>query len=396
MPVVLHLTSSTFFGGPERQMLGLARSLTAEFHSVFLSFSENRQCQIFLDEVRRQAFDAVELAHDTPHLLAAVLELTRHIREFQADVLCCHGFKADILGLFAARRAGIPVIAVSRGWTGENSKVRLYEMLDRLFLRGMDRVVGVSKAQAAKVRAAGVAAGKILVIPNAIRTGRFDHPDPSARAELERLFPDPVRRIAGAAGRLSPEKGFDTLIEAATHVLKADAGSGFVLFGEGVLRERLAAQIVAHGLEGRFVLAGFRSDLDRFIPHLDLLVQSSYTEGMPNVVLEACAAGVPVVATAVGGTPEVVDDGESGYLVPSGDTETLARRMSELLSCGAARRAMGRHGQARIRERFTFEAQAFQYHQLFEELVGCRTDPNTGGPIVAPDRGLPAGAFRNR
>src|SRR5919108_523234 len=99
---------------------------------------------------------------------------------------------------------------------------------------------------------------------------------------------------------------------------------GFVLFGEGPCRTELLHKVNAAGLAGSFVLAGFRADLDRFLSQLDLLVLPSHTEGLPNVVLEACAAGTPVVATAVGGTPEVIEDGLSGLLAPPGDPEALA------------------------------------------------------------------------
>ena len=292
MTTVVHLTASTFHGGPERQILGLAGALPPEVRTVVLSFSEGGRSRDFAETARGQGIEADTLAHDTPHLRAATRELSDRLRADRIQLLVVHGYKAGLLGRFAARRAGIPVVAVSRGWTYESRKVRLYEMLDRINLRWMDRVVCVSHGQAAKVRRAGVPERRVAVIPNAIRPERFDKPDPAARGELERLFPRPVTHIVGAAGRLSPEKGFDVLIDAAALVARSLPSAGFVLFGEGLLREPLKRQIEGRGLAGRFVIAGFRSDLDRLLPHLDLLVQSSHTEGMPNVVLEACAAGV--------------------------------------------------------------------------------------------------------
>src|SRR5262249_61331736 len=107
----------------------------------------------------------------------------------------------------------------------------------------------------------------------------------------------------GAAGRLSREKGFDQFIDAAALVRRQHPDTGFVLFGDGPLRERLAKRVAERELDGAFVLAGFRADVERFLPFLDVAVLSSHTEGLPVVVLEAMAARVPVVATAVGGTP---------------------------------------------------------------------------------------------
>jgi glycosyltransferase involved in cell wall biosynthesis len=363
---IIHLTASTFYGGPERQMLGLAQSLPADCITTFLSFAERGRCRRFLDEIHGQGFRGKALAYDTPCFRAAVAELREALAG--ADVLCCHGYKADILGQAAARLAGVPVVAVSRGWTGESLKVRLYEACDRLALRGVDRVVCVSEGQAEKVRRAGVREERVVVIPNAVRTDRFDRPDPTGRDVLLGLFPRPPAQVVAAAGRLSPEKGFDHLIEAARLLAREPAETGFILFGDGPLREPLRAQVAAAGLEGQLVLAGFRDDLDRLLPFVDLLVLSSLTEGLPNVILEAMAAAVPVVATAVGGVPELVEDGVTGYLVPPAEPRALADRIGGLLR--RQRQDFGQAGRCRVAQRFTFDVQARAYLDLFDDLVG--------------------------
>jgi len=367
---IVHLTASRFFGGPERQMLELARALPSPMRTVFTSFQEGGGCHEFLGQVRRHGFEGIALRHDTPRLFSARNELVELLQEQSASILLTHGYKADLLGYFAARRAGIPIVSVSRGWTGENFRVRVYEALDRRILRRMDRVVCVSAGQAARVRRCGVPAEKVVVIHNAIRTERFELASPGPRASLQALFSSPCQWIVGAAGRLSPEKGFDVLVDAAAAITRREPAVGFVLYGEGVLRASLTRRIEAAGLNGRFLLPGFRKDLDRVLPSLDLLVLPSHTEGLPNVVLESLAAGVPVVATAVGGTPEVLDDGISGYLVPPGDAGALAERIGDLLGSEDRRRAMGRDGQERVQRDFTFAAQAVQYQRLFAELLG--------------------------
>jgi glycosyltransferase involved in cell wall biosynthesis len=372
MRTVVHLTASTFVGGPERQMLGLARSLPRTHRSVFLLFDEGGRHRPFLGELYREGVEAVALKNDTPHFLAAIGELAGHLRRLRADVLCCHGYKANLLGRPAARRARVPVVAVSRGWTGESFKVRLYDKVDRATVRWMDRVVCVSHRQAARVRKAGVVEAKTVVISNAIDAGRFARPQPRYRQLLHDFFAEPCSRVVGAAGRLSRDKGFGDLIEAATAIVRAEPSVGFVLFGDGVLRQDLARRIAAAGLERRFVLAGFRSDLDGFMPFFDLLVLPSFTEGLPNVVLEAFAAGVPVVATAVGGTPEVVTEGVNGYLVPPGQPALLARRIGDALFSEARRRVMGQRGRERVLKDFTFAAQALRYQRLFDSLAGRR------------------------
>jgi glycosyltransferase involved in cell wall biosynthesis len=371
---IVHLTASTFHGGPERQMLGLAHRLAETDDTVFLSFAEGGRCRQFLSTARHHGFEAVGLNYDTPRLWSAVREIAGHLERVEADVLCCHGYKANLLGRIAARQRKIPVVAVARGWTAESFKVRLYERLDRFHMRWMDRVVCVSEAQAAKVRRAGVRAERMSVIYNAIDPTRFREPDTRYRAKLLRYFRQPRTHIIGAAGRLSPEKGFDVLVAAAENVLRTHPSAGFVLFGDGPERARLQQQINAAGLNQTVILCGFRADLDRFLPHFDLLVLPSHTEGLPNVVLEAFGASVPVVATAVGGTPEVIEDGVSGYLVPPGDANQMAERIDEALARGDKLPEMGRKGRLCVQEKFGFETQARLYRDLFAQLCPEATD----------------------
>jgi glycosyltransferase involved in cell wall biosynthesis len=368
---IVHLTASTFYGGPERQILGLSRALPREDRTTVLSFAEGDRCRAFLAEAKRQGVEAATVEHDTPHLRAAVSDVAAQLFQRRADVLLCHGYKADILGRLAARRAGVPVVSVSRGWTGESCRVRLYEALDRFHLRWMDQVVCVSEAQAQKARRAGARRDRTRVIYNAVDPERFYDLDAIYRAKMLRYFRSPPRRIVGAAGRLSPEKGFSVLVAAAQRVVKRYPSVGFLVFGEGACRARLLRQIADAGLSHSFVLGGFRPDLDRFLPFFDLLALPSFTEGMPNVVLEAFAAAVPVVSTAVGGAPEAIEHGVSGFLVQPGDATAMADRIGEALTSEDRLRDMGLQGRQRVHDQFTFAAQARAYSRLFAELKGA-------------------------
>jgi glycosyltransferase involved in cell wall biosynthesis len=382
---IVHLTASPFFGGPERQMLGLAQHLPAGYRSHFLSFPERGLCRPFLEQLRAHGIGADALTSNTPRFFAAVREVATRLADLHADVLCCHGYKADLVGLAAARRRGVPVVAVARGWTAVSWKVRVYEALDRRGLAWMDAVVCVSEGQARKVREAGVPDARVRVIRNAIRADRFDPADGGGRAFLLAFYKTPRRHLVGAVGRLSPEKGFTHLVDAAAEVVRAHPDTGFVVFGDGPLRDELTRQIEARGLAGSFVLAGFRTDVDRWLPAFDVTVLPSYTEGLPNAVLESLAAGVPAVATAVGGTPEVIDDGRTGYLVEPGTAAPLARRVGELLADDGWRRLMGERGRRRVRTDFTFAAQARQYAELFDRLVPAAQPAAPAAAVPAPD-----------
>jgi glycosyltransferase involved in cell wall biosynthesis len=383
---IVQLMASPFIGGPERQVLGLAEALRPAVETVFLSFSERGRARELLDEAGRRGFEAIELRHNAPRLWGAAGEVAEHVRRTGAEVICTNGYKPDIIGWLAARRAGAVVVATAHGWTGATWKVRLNEALDRWVMRRMDAVVSVSAAQAVKVRKAGVAPRRSHVIRNAVDAAAFENTDLSARWELESLFPRTPRHIVAACGRLSPEKGLSDFVAAAARALHQGADAGFVLFGDGPLRAMLEQQVRDYGLEKRFVLAGFRPNLNRFLPWCDLLVLPSYTEGLPVVVLEALASGVAVVATAVGGTPEVITDGVQGRLVPPGDIRILADRITETLADVNLRTALAARGRERVRTEFTFAAQAGEYLRLLSAVTNAGT--KIAGNKLAPSASL--------
>lgn len=371
---VVHLMASPFYGGPERQVLGLAKHSPSDIESIFLSFAERGLAQPFLDAVRRHGFEGKSLRHNTPRYFTCVREVAGELRLLKANLLCCSGYKPDLVGWQAARRLGIPVVSISHGWTSATWKVRGYEKLDQIAMRRMDAVVCVSKAQADKVQRAGVLKEKTTVIRNAIGNEAFVEPKPENRKELISWFGKPPRWLIGAAGRLSPEKGFAVFIEAAAQIVQRRPEAGFVLFGDGPLRGELERLIAKCGLQDRFKLAGFRDDLSRFLPALDVNVMSSFTEGLPVILLEAGAAGLPTVATSVGGIPEVLDDGRNGYLVPSGDAPALAERIIALLDSDIQRQTMGHSARDRVRQDFSFATMSQQYCELFRRLVSnCST-----------------------
>ncbi len=365
---IVHLTASRFYGGPERQIVGLARRRPQD-RAVILSFREDGRCRSFLEKAHQLGLSAFEVAHDTPQLRSAIHDIEIQLKRHGARILLCHGYKARLLGRVAAQRCSIPAIGVCRGWTAETWRVRVYESIDRLGLRRLDRIVCVSKSQAKLAGQAGVPKNKIRIIPNAIALERLDSPDCRYRKRLQRLFGQAPSHVVGAAGRLSPEKGFGDLV-AAAGIAGGKTDVGFVLFGEGRLRGELQRQIDRAGLNGRFVIAGFHHDLEHYLPWFDVLAIPSHSEGMPNIALEAMARAVPVVATTVGGIPELIDHGVSGRLVPPRRPDRLSDEIVQLIADEKCRRRLGAAALKRIREHFSFEAQSQRYQDLFDELIG--------------------------
>ncbi|MDR3182009.1 MAG: glycosyltransferase [Planctomycetaceae bacterium] len=376
---IAHITASPNFGGPERQMLELARTLekTRAVKFFIASFPEGGNAEAFLAESEKSGFPTYRFHNDMPHLFAALREMIRYLKENRIDVILAHGHKARMLGWLAARWLHIPIIGVSRGWTGENRTIQFYERIDKWIHRRMDFVVCVSNGQSEKVLRYGTPKSRVLVIHNSVRTNRFDEsPEVGAAAEqrrnqLEKMFTRKPFFVLGAAGRLSPEKGFDILIQAVTAVnsKRILPPTALVIFGDGVLRESLQEQIDELNAADYIKLAGFTDELDRFMPHFDIFVQSSHTEGLPNVLLEAMAAKTAVAATDAGGTNEVVADGKTGLLVPANDVRALAEAVEKVLKDNELRKMFGEEGRQRVEKHFTFEAQAEAYWQLIESIT---------------------------
>ena len=207
-----------------------------------------------------------------------------------------------------------------------------------------------------------------MVIPNGRDLTRFTsgtHRD-AVRAELALGQDTPV---VGVVGRLETQKGHVYLLEAWTEVIRARPDARLLVVGEGSLRGELARQARDAHIAESVIFTGFRSDVPRLLDTVDVLALPSLHEGMPLTVIEAAAAGRPVVATAVDGTPEVVRDGETGYLVPPADPAALAKALLAVLGDADAARRMGREAHRWARERFDIGAHVEATARVYREAA---------------------------
>ena len=367
--VIAHLIATNFYGGPERQILTHAKRLGAVgMKPLIISFKSANGRNETLEIAERAGIDTASLSEDFPFNPANVFMLRSLLRSRRVNMLVSHGYKGNVIGRLASWLCGIPSLAVSRGWTAETSRVRFYEKLDRLFLRFADQVVAVSHGQCEKILKAGIPSGKVQVIYNAIDLAAMPGLD-AEMPERKRLGIPADALLVGSAGRLSPEKNHIGFVQAAAKVLRHRDDVHFVVWGEGVLRAQLEQEIRTLGLSGRFHMPGFCKEASRHFHELDIFVLPSHTEGLSNVILEAYACSKPVVATAVGGNPEVVTDGVSGFLTPAGDTDALADAVLKLAASSDLRLGMGRAGREQVARHFDFDAQTGRYADLYSSLA---------------------------
>lgn len=367
---VAHFLASNFFGGPEKQLLEHVQRLDKQrFTSQVISFDEGGKTNQLLAKTHASGIRADKIDTTGAFDPRMVMNLLSVIKAQKIDLLCVHGYKANVIGRIAAWLSGIPVIAISRGWTGEAPKIRFYEWLDKLFLRFADHIVAVSHGQMEKISKLGIPSERVSVIHNCIAVPESCYEQRKSFLRRELGLPDAAVLVV-SAGRLSPEKNYGGMIEVARVVAASNPEVYFIIFGEGFLRPDLERAIDNAGLAGRFLLPGFRTDLQAVLPEVDIFMLPSFTEGLPNVILEAFAVRKPVVATRVGGTPEVVEHGVSGFLTEPHETEAMAQYVLRLAGDPALRREMGAKGLEHVITNFGFEQQTRQYENLYRQIVG--------------------------
>lgn len=299
--------------------------------------------------------------------LGAVCWLAKRLRRQRPQLLQSFLFHANIVGRFAGRLAGVPVI-LSGHRVAERER-RLHLWLDRATRRLTDHHVCVSRGVADHVeRRLGVDRQRFSVIPNGVER-HTPRPDREARALRANWNLPAECVVALAAGRLHPQKGFLTLLEAFSRLVPERPELRLWIAGEGPQRRELERRINSAGLEGRVTLLGRREDLRELMEAADLFVLSSLWEGMPNVVLEAMAAGLPVAATDVEGIAELIENGRTGLVVTPGLPEPLAAAMSELTARPELRGAMGKAAQEHVMKNFTWEGAASAYARLYRDLL---------------------------
>jgi glycosyltransferase involved in cell wall biosynthesis len=376
-PRVLHLITSFEIGGTERQAVELLKRLDSDRYDVRLAALRNEGP--FYQEIAARFPNVPEFPLSSFYNRNAVrqlLRLRKLMKSNQIDILHAHDFYAGLIGAAAARLAGVRVIACQRHL--KLSDRRMHRWGQRIIQLLAHRILVNSEAiRDYIISKDGVPRRKIVVIKNGIGSaGVKSTPDSSVTPERREahdalcagLGLDPKSRLVGTIARLQPVKGHRYLIEAAARVLKREPAAHFIIVGGGPLRDELENQIAALGIEEHVHLLGDRSDVSRLTSSFDLMVLASLHEGLPNAVMEAMAAGVPVVATDAGGTKELIIDGETGYLVPPADVDALAERITFALTNEATGRLLAARGLEFIKERYSVERMVQSVENLYMEL----------------------------
>ncbi len=358
---VLHVEGGSRLYGGAQQVLYLLEGLARRGHSNLLACPAG--CALARAAAPFAQVHELPMHGDADVLMAA--RLTRLIRATRPDLVHLHSrIGADVWGGVAARLTGTPVVHTRRV---DNPEPR---WLVATKYRLHDRVLAISEGIGRVLLSEGLPAAKLRVVRSAVDWGRFQSPcDRAATGAALGVPTDGL--LVGVVAQLIPRKGHRFLLQALTGLTATHPKLRVLFFGQGPLEAELRAEIAALGLSERVQLAGFRDDLDRLLPCLDLLVHPATLEGLGVSLLQASSAGVPIIASAAGGIPEAVRAGVNGVLVPPGDVPALTAALDGLLGDAGLRRRLGEGGRELMRREFSIDAMVEGNLAVYRELLGA-------------------------
>ncbi len=361
---VLHVEAGRHLYGGALQVVYLLRGLQAEGVRNLLVCPEGSH---IAPAARETGAEVIETSMGGDADLGLVFRLRRIIQHERPDLVHLHSRRgADLWGGIAARLAGVPAILTRRV---DNPEPRVWVSLKyRLY----HRVVSISEGIRQVLIAEGLAPARVTCVHSAVDTERYHlgcAEDGLLARELGLSGSGPVLAVVA---QLIARKGHRYLLEALPGILAAVSGARVVFFGRGPLEAELRAEVERGGLTEYVHFAGFRDDLERLLPCLDLVVHPAEMEGLGVSLLQAAACGVPIVASPAGGVPEIVREGENGHLLPVGDVDGLRERIIELLREPERMREMGRRGRALVEREFSIDSMVRGNLAVYRSLLGER------------------------
>jgi glycosyltransferase involved in cell wall biosynthesis len=380
---VLHLrTVSGVGGGPEKTILNSPRFLQGRYELRLAYIRPEGDPDYNMPRRAREiGADLVDVPERSGVDPRTFWRLVREVREFRPDILHAHDYKTNVLAVLLGRWFGIRTLTTMHGYVSRGGRLEVYYRLDRWALRQMDHVIAVSEDLHRMLLDFRIPPERRSIIPNAIDVQQFARQRSVAEARAH-LGMDSSRLVVGAVGRLAAEKGFDLLIQAVDRLLVAGVDAELIVIGEGDERPRLEALIAQLRRGDRIRLFGYRPDVRDLFEALDVFALSSLREGLPNVLLEAMALEVPVLATRIAGVPGLIDDGVNGLLVRPGSVEELTRGLGRLLGDAELRQRLSHAGRETIVGRYNFAARMSKIAAIYDGLLSSNSlsKVNTSAP----------------
>ncbi len=356
---VLRVLSNLGGGGVQRRLLSLLPYLNEKWEINLLSFKGG----ILEEEFRKRVKELLIVRRRSKFDPVCISKIYNYLKKRKIHILHTHTHKPNTTARIAGILAGVPII-IAQEHNLDTWKGILQRFIDVFFAGFTDRIVVVSKAVGEFYHSIGIPREKIYLLYNGIEYEKY-----ILREEVkEKAGKKKGELWVGYVGRLHPQKGVEFLIKGFKKVSLSFPQAQLLIIGEGPLKDKLLHIVEEEGIQGRVKFMGRREDLSSLLPLLDILVLPSLREGFPNVILEAMASSLPVIASDTGGVREVVEEGITGYLVPPKDVSALAARIKLLLQDQALREEMGRRGREKVKK-FHISRMAEETIRLYTSLL---------------------------
>ena len=362
---VAHFHSSNGVYGAERwtatQIKFLDKSVVIP---LVVTIGCKRDSRLFHDHVASLGYKVEHLAISGKMNANAIIGLRKLLVEHDINILHTHGFKSDIIGYLASRFLPLRLVSTPHGWSQkEGLRIRVYEAISRVFLKRFDHIYPLSPALYEDLLSRGFAESQLRLILNAVDSGVFD----SCFANGKCRQPDDPLHIL-FVGRLCRPKGVYDLLEAFA-ITRLNCKTELCLVGDGPEKEYLHAYSEKLGIDSRVRFVGSVSQVEPYFRWSDVLILPSYSEGIPRVIMEAFAAGVPVIGAAIPGIQQLILDGSTGLLVTPGLVTSLAKQIERVAESPMESYEMSLKARQLVLEKYSAKRQAIEFQQEYTRLL---------------------------
>jgi glycosyltransferase involved in cell wall biosynthesis len=361
---IAYIATPIEFGGAEKVSLNFLRNVDRDQFQVcpILFIRPWEKKNVFLQEMNKKNYRV----HQVPVATKPRNEGRDHFRLIRCfkiiffilvkgrfNLVHTHGYFADIITIPIANLLRIPIISTCHGFIANDRKLKRYNLIDRIVLRFSDKIIAVSKEIKNELLKSGIKESHIKVVLNAVQTDIDNNVLAQDRDKKRQLLNINEKDfVLGYIGRLSKEKGIQYLIEAAVILNESDIPIKVLIIGEGPEKRESEYLVKQRGLEGKIFFTGFQSNVNKWIPAMDVFVLPSLIEGTPMALLEAMACRIPIVASAVGGVPQIIDSGKEGILVSPAKPEEIATGIKTLYNDASLRENFVRAAQKKVKSNF--------------------------------------------
>ena len=366
---ILHLIDTDRVCGPGKTVIESARSLEkSKFRITIGAFSYGEKQNKYLEIVEKMGFDQVMIPALNRLDLTIITKLVKLIKEKNIKIVHTHGYKSNFFGMVASKLCSVKVLTTVHGWIQNNFRGRFYVRVDKFMLKYFDNIITVSNQIRNELIYLGVKKEKIITVHNAINLSNY-RPEVTSNILRKEFGFSKNYFVVSTVGRLSREKGHKDFIKCAKILIEKNFEGIFFLIGDGPAMDELINYTKVLGINEKVIFTGYRNDMVDIFSSIDILINPSYTEGLPNVILEAMAMNKPVIATNVGGVSEIVKNEVTGLLIKPKKPLEIARSIEILKDNEVLRNRLIYCGRKRIEEQFCFKKRMKKIKDIYSNII---------------------------